>query len=176
MNLDELRKLIKIFEKADITEISVEEEGLKVQLKKTPAAAAEVPPHTHSQPASVYTYNMAPPADQAPQAPVPASPPPQPESAAEETPAENDPSIEVISSPMVGVFYVAPAPGEPSFVNAGDEVEADQTVCIVEAMKLMNEVTAKFPCTIERVLVENAEPVEFGQALFEVRRLDGSAG
>jgi acetyl-CoA carboxylase biotin carboxyl carrier protein len=73
---------------------------------------------------------------------------------------------------MVGVFYAAPAPGEPPFVQPGDTIEAGQTVCIVEAMKLMNEVGAKVPCVIEQVLVENAEPVEFGQPLFSVRPLD----
>jgi acetyl-CoA carboxylase biotin carboxyl carrier protein len=72
---------------------------------------------------------------------------------------------------MVGTFYTAPAPGEPAFVRVGDTVEENQTVCIVEAMKLMNEVAAKESCVIEKILVENGEPVEFGQPLFAVRPL-----
>jgi acetyl-CoA carboxylase biotin carboxyl carrier protein len=76
-----------------------------------------------------------------------------------------------IDSPMVGTFYSASAPGKPAFVLPGDTVEPNQTVCIVEAMKIMNEVVSKLPMIIEKVLVENGEPVEFGQPLFMGRPL-----
>ena len=84
---------------------------------------------------------------------------------------EVDPAggLPTIDSPMVGTFSLAPAPGEPDFVEVGSRVEEGATVCIVEAMKLMNEVTAKTSCIIEKVLVENGEPIEFGQALFAIR-------
>ena len=72
---------------------------------------------------------------------------------------------------MVGTFYSAPAPGEARFVQEGDQVEDGQTVCIVEAMKLMNEVGATSHCIIEKVLVENGQPVEFGQPLFAIRKV-----
>ncbi|MBN2311119.1 MAG: hypothetical protein JXR94_19235, partial [Candidatus Hydrogenedentes bacterium] len=85
---------------------------------------------------------------------------------------EVEDGLQTIDSPMVGVFYVAPSPGAPPFVEPGSTVAADDTVCIVEAMKLMNEVTAKFPAEIVRVLVENGEPVEFSQPLFAVRPLE----
>ena len=73
---------------------------------------------------------------------------------------------------MVGVFYAQPSPGDPPFVKPGDLVEVNQTVCIVEAMKLMNEVTAKFKCTIVNVLVESGEPVEYNQPLFAVKPVE----
>jgi acetyl-CoA carboxylase biotin carboxyl carrier protein len=82
--------------------------------------------------------------------------------------AEPEDLLPTIDSPMVGTFYSAPAPGEDIFINVGDSVEEGQTVCIVEAMKLMNEVGAKLACKIVKVLVENGEPVEFGQPLFAV--------
>jgi acetyl-CoA carboxylase biotin carboxyl carrier protein len=94
------------------------------------------------------------------------------EPAAEPDPApEEETYAEVITSPMVGTFYTASAPGEDPFVQEGDQVEDGQTVCIVEAMKLMNEVGAKSNCIIEKVLVENGQPVEFGQPLFTIRYL-----
>ncbi|NLT61310.1 MAG: acetyl-CoA carboxylase biotin carboxyl carrier protein, partial [Candidatus Hydrogenedentes bacterium] len=87
-------------------------------------------------------------------------------------PAAPDDELITIDSPMVGVFYAAPAPDKPPFVKPGDAVQEQQTVCIVEAMKLMNEVTAQFPARIVKVLVENGEPVEFGQPLFAVEPLE----
>jgi acetyl-CoA carboxylase biotin carboxyl carrier protein len=79
--------------------------------------------------------------------------------------------LATIDSPMVGTFYTAPAPGEPPFLLPGDTVEPGQTVCIVEAMKIMNEVPAKVAAIIEKVLVENGEAVEYGQPLFAIRPL-----
>ena len=79
--------------------------------------------------------------------------------------------VATIDSPMVGTFYLAAAPGEPAFAAPGDRIAESQTVCIVEAMKLMNEVGAKIACIIEKVLVENGQPVEFGQPLFAIRPL-----
>ena len=90
--------------------------------------------------------------------------------AEEATSAEpQDDGCETITSPMVGTFYTSPAPGEPTFVTVGDTIEENQTVCIVEAMKLMNEVVAKFSGKIEKILVKDGQPVEFGQPLFKVR-------
>ena len=168
MDVEKLRELIQIFESAKISEIEIEEEGLKIALRKASA-----------QP----VYQHIPVPSPLPNAPenAPVFPASVPVPVADETPSQSnnqpeekkpeDEGLVPIESPMVGVFYAAPAPGEPPFVTEGQQVEADQTVCIVEAMKLMNEVTAKFPCVIEKILVENAEPIEFGQALFLVRPL-----
>lgn len=153
MDLAKIERLIRILESSSLSEIEIEEEGLRVRLQKPQLIAAAIPvaaPLT-GQVNAVGAPELA-------VAPV-------------GEPAEEE-EIPTIDSPMVGTFYAAPAPGEPPFVQVGDRVEVDQTVCIVEAMKLMNEVGAKFPCIIEKLLVENGEPVEFGQSLFAVRPVE----
>lgn len=143
MDFKDLEELIKIFEKSGLTEIEIEEEGRRMRLQKSaPAPIAVAVP--------------------AVQTPVAAEPQAPEEDALEE-------GLITIDSPMVGTFYVAPAPGEDPFVKPGDTVQEGDTVCIVEAMKLMNEVAAKVACVIEQVLIEDAQPVEFGQPLFVVR-------
>lgn len=106
------------------------------------------------------------------QAPVAAAPAPAPRPAAPPKP-EAPPVDEgdFITSPFVGTFYTAPRPETPPFVKVGETVAAGTTVCIVEAMKLFNEIEAEFGCIVEEVLVENQQPVEFGTKLFRVRRL-----
>lgn len=148
MDLNELKELIGLLENSGLSELEIEEEGRRVRLTKQGAN---------------FVAMQAAPALAAPLAAAPALAEP----AAEKTLA--DEGLVTIDSPMVGTFYACPAPGEPSFVEAGDAVTADQTVCIVEAMKIMNEVAAKVVGTIERILVENGEPVEFGQPLFAIR-------
>lgn len=169
MDLDQLRELIEVFESSDIAEIEIEEEGRRICLKKA-AAPAMAPFHGHAMapPPFAYEHGVSP---VAPAAPSAARTPTSPEPAQPAARSEDD-GLLTINSPIVGVFYGAPAPGEPPFVSVGDEVEEGQTICIVEAMKLMNEITAEFPCVVEDILVENAEPVEFGQPLFSVRRID----
>ena len=159
MDLKKLEELIRLFEQSNLSEIEVEEDGRRMRLQKA------LPP--------AYPPNYPFPQHQVGPIPVPQSlPPAAPESATTPTVEEAlPPGLITIDSPMVGTFYAAPAPGDPAFVSIGDRVEEGATICIVEAMKLMNEVAAKFPCTVERILVENGEPVEFGQPLFAVRRL-----
>ncbi|HBN73466.1 MAG TPA: acetyl-CoA carboxylase biotin carboxyl carrier protein [Sutterella sp.] len=84
--------------------------------------------------------------------------------------ATTTPTVETINAPMVGTFYRAPSPGAKPFVSVGQKVRAGETVCIIEAMKLLNEIEAEFDGEIVKILVENGDPVEFGQALFEIRR------
>ncbi len=160
MDLEHLRELVRIFEAADVSEIEIEEKGSRVMLRKhapvTPPAAPQT--HMYSGMPGIMEHTATP-------AAAPAGPP------APVAP-EVDEGLLTINSPMVGVFYSAPAPGEPPFIRVNDRIEAGDTVCIVEAMKLMNEVTAKFPCVIENVLVENAEPVEYDQPLFTVRPVE----
>jgi len=146
VDLDELKELIRIFEASQLAEVEIEEKGRRVRLKKTG------PPPTYAAPAV-------------------ASPIQGPASGAQAAPVagQEDITLTTIKSPMVGTFYAAPAPDEAPFVYPGDAVDENQVVCIVEAMKLKNEVSAKFPAIIEKVLVQNGEPVEFGQPLFVVR-------
>mgnify|MGYP002619747848 CR=1 FL=1 len=153
MDFDILRQLITILEESSLAELEIEEDNLRVHLKKpgerVQVQAAAPAPIPVSQPSAETT-----PRESAPE------------------PATEDDTLVTIVSPMVGVFYSAPAPGEAPYVNSGDIIEEGHTVCIVEAMKLMNEVSAKFRARIERVLVENGEPVEFGQALYAVTPLE----
>jgi acetyl-CoA carboxylase biotin carboxyl carrier protein len=112
---------------------------------------------------------------EAPVAPVNWTPGPMPVEASEAAPAAapapEPPRGQVISSPLAGVFYRAPRPGAPAFVEQGQQVSPGQTLCIIEAMKLMNEIQAEQTCTILKILVENAQVVESGQALFEIAPL-----
>lgn len=152
VDLGELQELIKILESSQLAEMEIEEDGRRVRLSKLTAAQMAAPMH--------FLMN---PGDSAPGAP--------------QHPQNADPSslrsngLITIDSPMVGTFYGSSAPGKPPFVLPGDTVEPNQTVCIIEAMKIMNEVTAKLPVIIEKVLVENGEPVEYGQPLFTARPL-----
>ena len=164
MDLDKLRELIGIFESSELSEIEIEEQDRRIRLTKGH------PHQAHAQQSIITHIPM-----QAPvPAPVSAAPAvSQPAPGVEHPPApEMEEGVVTIDSPMVGVFYAAPAPGEPPFVTAGDVVEEGQTVCIVEAMKLMNEVAAKIHGTIVSVLVENGEPVEYNQPLFAVRPIE----
>ncbi|MCC6488633.1 MAG: acetyl-CoA carboxylase biotin carboxyl carrier protein [Candidatus Hydrogenedentes bacterium] len=163
MDLDKLRELIGIFESSELSEIEIEEQDRRIRLTKGHAQHAHAP-----QPIITHIPVHAP-----VPAPIPAAPVSQPAPGVEHPPApEMEEGVVTIDSPMVGVFYAAPAPGEPPFVSPGDVVEEGQTVCIVEAMKLMNEVAAKIHGTIVSVLVENGEPVEYNQPLFAVRPIE----
>ena len=160
MDIDKLRDLIRILENSSLSEIEIEEGGHRIKLKKP---SPELVASSHVVQAVPHTSDQ-----QAPQ--LAHSGQESFESSGEEGGEDED--LVTVDSPMVGVFYSAPAPGDPPYVKPGDSVEANQTICIVEAMKLMNEVTAKFSGHIVKCLVENGEPVEFGQPLFAVRPLE----
>ncbi len=153
MNIKELEELMRIFEASSLSEIEIEEDGRRMRLQKAQPIQPAFQPYPYAgppleQPGAVILA-------EAPEAAPVAEP-------------EPEDVLPTIDSPMVGTFYSAPAPGEDLFIKVGDSVEEGQTVCIVEAMKLMNEVGAKLACKIVKVLVENGEPVEFGQPLFAV--------
>jgi acetyl-CoA carboxylase biotin carboxyl carrier protein len=150
VDFGELKDLIRILEQSGLSELEVEENGRRIRLHKAGAVPVVAAP-----------ISIAPVA--APQAAAESLVP----RAKEEDPAGGLPTFD---SPMVGTFYRAPSPDADVFVKVGDRVEENQTICIVEAMKLMNEVGAKFSGVIEKILVENAQAVEFGQPLFAVRR------
>lgn len=153
-----------MFEQSELSEIEIEEDGKRMRFKKPE-------PKTYAAaPIAITAQRIDPPAQIA----VPEKPAGVAASKAAEPPAEEEERLLTIDSPMVGVFYTSPAPGEPPFVRPGDTVTEHQTVCIVEAMKLMNEVAAKFNAVVVKVLVENGEPVEYGQPLFAVRMLEAA--
>ena len=157
MDIKELEALVKLLEKSSLSEIEIEEDTRRIRLTKEAPA-----PVTHMIAAPA---QQAPVIDQAGGGASAFAP-----SLGQEI-IEEEEHLHTINSPMVGTYYSASAPGEPLFVLVGDRVEANQTVCIVEAMKIMNEVAAKEACIIEKILVENGEPIEFGQPLFAIKPL-----
>ena len=161
IDLKRLRSLMRALEEFDIAELELEDSDLRVVIRRR--LAPEVALQAAPQPAASL---VPPPAATTP----PAAPAAPAEAGASETGAAEDPDVAYVTSPFVGTFYRAPAPGAKPFVDVGQDVEAGQTLCIVEAMKLMNEIEAEFPCTILEVLVDNGKPVEYGDRLFKVRR------
>lgn len=165
MDLDKLQDLVRLFESSSLCELEVEEEGRRITLRKAQPTFTQLAPVIAAAPQPV---QVAPPVLESPAAKAAALEAANSASLAKSLEEEG---LVTIDSPMVGVFYSAPAPSEPVFVKPGDTIEVNQPVCIVEAMKLMNEVTAKFRATVVKIMVENGEAVEYGQALFAVRKL-----
>ncbi|MDO9837400.1 acetyl-CoA carboxylase biotin carboxyl carrier protein [Glaesserella parasuis] len=155
MDLRKLKKLIDLVEESGIAEIEVTEGEEKVRITRTVAAPA--PAQT--------IYATAPMAAPVAAAPAPVAAAPVAAAAAPSAPAARDLS-QAQKSPMVGTFYRAPSPSAPAFVEVGATVKAGDTLCIIEAMKLMNEIEAEKSGVIKEILVENGQPVEFGEPLF----------
>ena len=149
MNLKEIKEIIALMNENGLCEIEIERDGLKLKLKKSALEA-----HLAAAPSEHYAVQSIP----APKAAPPANP-------AAATAAKNTKDIK---SPMVGTFYRSPSPEAGPFVEIGQTVEVGQVVCIVEAMKLMNEIKSEVRGKVVEVLVQNAEPVEFGQTLYIV--------
>jgi acetyl-CoA carboxylase biotin carboxyl carrier protein len=148
LSVDQLKELLDALDEGGAAEFEYEDES--VRLRVTMARGAPIVSAAPSaQIASVL-------------APAPAASPP--------AEAVDDPDSAYITSPFVGTFYRAPSPGAEPFTKEGAQVKSGQTLCIVEAMKLMNEIEADFPCTIVEVLLENGTSVEFGQKLFKVKK------
>ncbi len=149
MDIRKLKKLIELVESSGIAELEISEGEESVRIGRYPPAG--------SIPAS------------APPAPPPATPEPagQP-AAAESTPTDDTPEGHVVRAPMVGTFYRAPSPDADAYVEVGDRVATDQTLCIIEAMKMLNQIEADASGEITAILVENGQPVEFDQPLFVI--------
>ena len=166
LDIRKLKELIRLMVENELTEIDLKDEKETVSLRRegSQAPVVQVSPAPAAPPAAPAPAPVAPPAP----APAPAAPAPAAAPAAEPSPADTS-NLEQITSPMVGTFYSAAKPESPAFANVGDTVTADTTVCIVEAMKIFNEIKAEQSGVIEKVLVSNGDSVEFGQALFLVR-------
>ncbi|MDT7855277.1 acetyl-CoA carboxylase biotin carboxyl carrier protein [Rubrivirga sp. S365] len=165
MDLDKIQRLLEIVAESGLAEVKVEEEGFKLTVRATqrPAPASTAPPVVMTAPPAA----AAPPST-APAAVSPAPPAPDEGGAAAEPGSGANESL--VLAPIVGTFYAAPSPEADPFVAVGDRVEVGQTLCIIEAMKLMNEIQAEEAGTVTRLLVENAEPVEFDQPLFVIEK------
>ncbi len=147
MTIDEIRELLDLFNASGVGELEIEREGERIRIRK----AGQVPEYTVS--------------------PVAAATAPTQETAPGTPPAgeEAEPGHTLVKSPIVGTYYDAPSPGAAPFVNVGDTVEPGQVLCIIESMKLMNEIEAEIAGVIAAKLVENGRPVEYGEALFSIR-------
>jgi acetyl-CoA carboxylase biotin carboxyl carrier protein len=157
MNIKEVKELVKLLDGTDVTELALENEGSKIVIKKGHAGV------THMvSPAQM--MSMAP-AVHAGHASAPAAP------AVEEKGDGLGPNQVLITSPMIGTFYRAPGPESDPYVQSGQLIEVGQVVCIIEAMKLMNEIESEWRGKIAQILVENAQPVEFGQPLFVLEKV-----
>ena len=152
MELDQIKAIIAMMKDNDLAEFSMEQDGLKIRIKRGPEdfqQTVSLPTPVPPQPVSVAVPS-----------PVPAVAPPPPAPAAD---------IKHIVSPMVGTFYRAASPDAPPYVEVGQLVDPETVVCIIEAMKVMNEIKAEVAGVITDIVAENAKPVEFGQKLFAVR-------
>jgi len=154
IDFNQLRELLAAIAQTDITEFALKSEEFELTVRKDPTrtstASMELLPPTETPPQPKTDVPVT------PTAPVVSRPSPGSKKWVE------------ITSPMVGTFYSAPAPGEPSFVEVGDTIRAGGTVCIIEAMKLMNEIEAEISGTLMEITVENGQPVEFGQTLMRI--------
>jgi oxaloacetate decarboxylase (Na+ extruding) subunit alpha len=142
---EKIREVVRIVQETGVGEITIEEDGMRVSVRRTAEATYVAPP------------TVAAPAGEAELPPV----------------APLDDALVRVESPMVGTFYRSPAPGSAPFIEEGEAIAAGQTLCILEAMKLMNEVKSEIEAIVRRVHVENAEPVEYGQLLFELEPING---
>ena len=155
LNLDEIRELAELVNEHGFTDFEFENENIRVRLSK-----------------QVNTQVFAAPIQQqmaAAQAPAQTAASPAPETAPAPA-ADEDAGLHKITSPIVGTFYRSPAPDKPSYVSEGSKVSPETVVCIVEAMKLMNEIQAETSGEIVKIYVENGQPVEYGQPLFGIRK------
>lgn len=151
MDLKLIQQLLDMISESDVNEVSIEEGNLKIKVKK----------RTETAPASEQVFYAPPAAAQPPQPAPETAPAPAPE-----TPVAD--AGKAVTSPIVGTFYAAPSPEDPPFVKVGDTVKKGDVLCIVEAMKIMNEIEAEFGGKVVKVLASDAQPVEFDQPLFMI--------
>lgn len=155
-NLDKLKELLALMEQHGLSEVDLRSSNQRWKLKRGSSEAPAMPMAFPAYPPPAYPNYAPPPAAAAPSAPAPAAAPPADEGIP-------------IKSPTVGTFYTANAPGEAPFVSVGSKVNKDTVVCIIEAMKVFNQITADVSGTITKVLVNNGDAVDFNQPLFLVR-------
>ncbi|MDA3967747.1 MULTISPECIES: acetyl-CoA carboxylase biotin carboxyl carrier protein [Helicobacter] len=153
MDFKEIKELIKIFDSSSLSSLSITKEDSKIKLEKGGKVA----------PQAIIPASVA-------QAPQPQAIPSEIKSPSAES-APKTISGETINSPMVGTFYRCPSPNAPAYVNVGDKVKKGQTLAIIEAMKIMNEIEAEFDCVIKEILPSDAQPVEYNMPLFVVEKI-----
>jgi acetyl-CoA carboxylase biotin carboxyl carrier protein len=161
MDFDEINRILDIVRAHELSEFELEREGFKIRIKKGNLVHTAVPP-----------YEMPPgtPAVNPPASPPSAAPPSEPEAvpAAEEA-ASDETEFAIVKSPIVGTFFRAAEPGAPPFVEVGSIVKKGQVLCIIEAMKLMNEIDSEYDGEVVKIYVDNGQPVQYGERLFALK-------
>jgi acetyl-CoA carboxylase biotin carboxyl carrier protein len=157
LDLDQLKKILDLVREHELAEFEIEQEGLRLKVRKDSAGTLMTMP----APAPANAQPVAPPP--APAA-APVTTPPAPVA-----PVPDEVELAVVKSPIVGTFYRSPEPGAASFVEIGSTVKKGQVLCIIEAMKLMNEIDSEYEGEIVNVYVENGQPVQYGERLFAIR-------
>jgi oxaloacetate decarboxylase (Na+ extruding) subunit alpha len=143
---ERIREIVRVVQESGVGEVTIEESGMRVSVRRTPEAGTAPPQPAAAAGESLFEPAIAPPTSN---------------------------GLVRVEAPMVGTFYRAPQPGAPPFVEEGDAVASGQTLCILEAMKLMNEIKSETEGIVRTIHVQNAQPVEFGQLLFELEPLPG---
>ena len=166
VNLDELRELIDLIRENEFTEFELEREDFRVRFRRGGETSE---PFAETTSRSSVATRSSEPASAAKESRAAGAAPSHPGSKAE-TEASEDQDLHIISSPIVGTFYRSPSPNADSFVKIGSAVESDSVVCIIEAMKLMNEIQAETSGEVVKIYVENGQPVEYGQPLFGIKK------
>jgi acetyl-CoA carboxylase biotin carboxyl carrier protein len=162
MNQKEIRELIEFLIDKDIAEFELERGDVKLRVKRGGVQAVAAPPvFTMAAPAPTAAAHAA--------APAPFAAAPAPGPAAAPVVEDEIAGTYIIKSPIVGTYYESPSPGAPPFIKPGDSVSVGQVLCIVEAMKLMNEIESDYSGTVVKIFVSNGQPVEYGQSLFAVK-------
>jgi acetyl-CoA carboxylase biotin carboxyl carrier protein len=157
MDLKLIKNILDLIADSDVNEVSLEEGDFKIKVKKQ----GEVQQVSYTQPAAA--------PQPAAQPAAPAAPQPSAGSSSEESQGESVDG-DTVTSPIVGTFYEAPSPDSDAFVKVGDKVSKGDTLCIVEAMKIMNEIEAEFGGTVKKIIVNDGQPVEFEQPLFVIKK------
>jgi len=165
VNMDELRELIQLIRENDFTEFELEREGYRVRFRRGLEATADTAARDSANSTQSTTLSTTTGAEARGATPAPTHP-----GAKAQTAASEDQDLYIIPSPIVGTFYRSPSPNADSFVKIGSRVEADTVVCIIEAMKLMNEIQAEATGEVAKIYVENGQPVEYGQPLFGIKK------
>lgn len=163
MDLKQIKLIIELMKRSELTEFAVEEEGFKLKIRRGGNGLPLVSTGRGSNPPFIHGDTVPP----IPVASAPAAPASAPASTA---PAAEEAGVTYIKSPMVGTFYRAASPESKPFADVGTKVVENSVVCIIEAMKIMNEIQSETKGTVLEVLVENGQPVEYGQRLFKVKQ------
>jgi acetyl-CoA carboxylase biotin carboxyl carrier protein len=162
MDLDNLKQILELVRQHDLSEFEIEHEGLKLKIRKDTARAASSAPPVQAPLPSAGAVSTAAPAGPTPSAPSAAA-------ADSDADAPEEVELAVVKSPIVGTFYRSSEPAAPPFVEIGSVVKKGQVLCIIEAMKLMNEIDSEYDGEIVNVYVETGHPVQYGERLFAIR-------